>query len=110
MKRKKVFPIMAMLLLVLVGSCKKDLYTTSQNSNLASQMSSQDKSVALQTKKGTLALAVVNLGVAGQFAILSKSGITDVYKSTITVDVGSSPITGAAILVRCAEVTGTIYT
>ena len=101
---------MAMLLLVLVGSCKKDLYTTSQNSNLASQMSSQDKSVALQTKKGTLALAVVNLGVAGQFAILSKSGITDVYKSTITGDVGSSPITGAAILVKCSEVTGTIYT
>src|SRR5665647_798699 len=108
MKRKKVFPIMAMLLLVLVGSCKKDLYTTSQNSNLASQMSSQDKSVALQTKKGTL--AVVNLGVAGQFAILSKTGITDVYKSTITGDVGSSPITGAAILVKCSEVTGTIYT
>jgi hypothetical protein len=41
--------------------------------------------------------------------ILSKSGITDVYKSTITGDVGSSPITGAAILVRCTEVVGTIY-
>jgi hypothetical protein len=40
---------------------------------------------------------------------LSKSGITDVYKSTITGDVGSSPITGAAILVRCTEVVGTIY-
>ncbi|MFV5685031.1 hypothetical protein ACM55I_06260 [Flavobacterium sp. GB2R13] len=44
------------------------------------------------------------------FAILSKTGITDVYKSAITGDIGSSPITGAAILVRCTEVVGTIYT
>ena len=41
--------------------------------------------------------------------ILSKSGITDVYKSAITGDIGTSPITGAAIHVTCAEVTGTIY-
>jgi hypothetical protein len=41
--------------------------------------------------------------------ILSKTGITDVYKSTITGDIGTSPITGAAIKVSCAEVTGTIY-
>jgi len=53
--------------------------------------------------------AVVNLGSAGNFAILSKSGITDVFKSTITGDLGSSPITGAAIQVSCAEVSGTIY-
>jgi len=52
---------------------------------------------------------VVNLGLAGNFAILSESGITDVYKSTITGDIGSSPITGAAILVTCTEVAGTIY-
>jgi len=53
--------------------------------------------------------APVNLGAAGTFVILSKSGVTDVYASAITGDVGSSPITGAAILVSCAEVTGTIY-
>jgi len=41
--------------------------------------------------------------------ILSKSGITDVFKSTITGDIGTSPITGAAILVTCAEVAGIIY-
>ncbi len=51
----------------------------------------------------------VLLGGAGNFAILSKSGITNVYKSTITGNVGSSPITGAAILVTCEEVAGTIY-
>jgi hypothetical protein len=56
------------------------------------------------------AQAPVDLGSAGNFAILSKSGITDVFSSAITGDVGSSPITGAAIGLRCTEVTGTIYT
>jgi hypothetical protein len=55
--------------------------------------------------------APVALGWAGSFAILSKSGITDVPASAITGDVGTSPITGAAITgLDCAEVTGTIYT
>ncbi|MFZ0310513.1 MAG: ice-binding family protein [Candidatus Sulfotelmatobacter sp.] len=52
----------------------------------------------------------VPLGQAGIFAILTKSGITDVFPSSITGDIGASPITGAAIHVTCAEmVTGTIY-
>lgn len=55
-------------------------------------------------------LAGVNLGTAGNFAILSESGITDVYKSNITGNIGTSPITGAALLVSCDEVVGTIYT
>jgi hypothetical protein len=53
--------------------------------------------------------AAVNLGTAGNFAILSKTGITDVYASAITGDVGTSPITGAALLLTCGEVTGNIY-
>jgi len=52
----------------------------------------------------------VNLGDAGNFAILSQSGITDVYRSAIVGDVGTSPITGAAILLTCGEVSGTIFT
>lgn len=53
----------------------------------------------------------VPLGEAGIFAILTKSGVTDVFPSSISGDVGASPITGAAIHVTCAEmVTGTIYT
>jgi hypothetical protein len=52
----------------------------------------------------------VNLRSAGSFAILSQSGITDVYPSTIVGDVGTSPITGAALLLKCDEVTGDIYT
>lgn len=55
------------------------------------------------------AQAPVDLGTAGTFAVLSKSGITDVPSSTITGDVGASPITGAAIGLTCPEVTGTIY-
>src|SRR6185369_8155687 len=55
-------------------------------------------------------LAGVNLGTAGNFAILSKTGITDVYKSDITGNIGTSPITGAALLVSCGEVAGNIYT
>jgi Ice-binding-like len=58
---------------------------------------------------GSSARMPVNLGAAGTFALLSQSGVTDVAPSAITGDVGSSPITGAAILLSCAEVTGTIY-
>jgi len=52
--------------------------------------------------------APVNLGTAGNYVILSETGITDVPSSNITGNIGSSPITGAAIHVTCAEVTGTI--
>jgi hypothetical protein len=51
----------------------------------------------------------VQLGSAGEFAILSKTGITDVYKSTIVGNVGTSPTTGASLLLACDEVTGTTY-
>jgi len=52
----------------------------------------------------------INLGSAGSFVILSKSGITDVPASAIVGNVGSSPITGAAIGLTCPEVLGRIYT
>jgi hypothetical protein len=52
----------------------------------------------------------VSLGAAGPFAILTKSGITDVSPSAVIGSVGASPISGAAIHLTCAEVTkGTIY-
>ena len=55
-------------------------------------------------------LAAVNLRSAGTFAILTESGVTNVHASAVTGNVGSSPISGAAVLLSCAEVTGTIYT
>ena len=67
-----------------------------------------------QTSQGLSALpsgpAPVRLGKAGTFAILSKTGITDVYASAVTGNVGTSPITGAALLLSCSEVTGQIFT
>ena len=53
--------------------------------------------------------APVRLGTAGTFAILSKTGVTDVYASAVNGDVGTSPITGAALLLSCGEVTGRIF-
>jgi hypothetical protein len=105
MKLLQVLPISAMFLGVLLGGCQKESNQGFQNPNLTSGMSSTDKS----KKPPVVALKVVNLGVAGNFAILSKSGITDVSASAITGNIGSSPITGAAILVPCTEVTGIIY-
>ena len=58
----------------------------------------------------TSTLLPVNVGAAGSFAILSKSGVSDIPNSKITGDVGTSPITGAAITgLTCNEVTGIIY-
>jgi hypothetical protein len=54
--------------------------------------------------------SAVYLGSADSFAVLSQSGITDIYRSAIVGDVGTSPITGAALLLTCDEVTGNIYT
>jgi len=54
--------------------------------------------------------SAVYLGSADSFAVLSQSGITDVYRSAIVGNVGTSPITGAALLLTCGEVTGNIYT
>ena len=52
----------------------------------------------------------VNLGTAGDFAVLSKAAITNVPTSAITGNIGASPITGASIGVTCAEMmTGKIY-
>ena len=106
MKLKNVLSTSALLLVVLVSGCNKDLGNASSDLSensaaLASGVSATEKSAALETKGGSL--AGVNLGVAGDFVILSKTGITDVYKSAVTGDIGSSPITGAAILLKCVN-------
>lgn len=79
----------------------------SDNSASLSPSALAEKSAALKTKGAKL--KVVNLGVACDFVILSKSGITNVFKSAITGDIGTSPITGAAIKLSCVEVAGSIY-
>ncbi len=55
----------------------------------------------------------VDIGTADDFVILSKTGITEATPASthITGNIGTSPITGAAITLACSEmVTGTIYT
>ncbi|MES2148341.1 MAG: ice-binding family protein [Pseudomonadota bacterium] len=53
----------------------------------------------------------VDLRSAGSFALLSKTGITNVYASVINGNVGTSPITGAAIDLTCGEIAaGKLYT
>ncbi len=67
--------------------------------------------LGLATDTASATQAPVNLGTAGNFVILSKSGITNVPTSAITGNIGTSPITGASITgLGCSEVNGTIYT
>ena len=119
MKLQRVFPITAMVLVVSMWSCTKDRNfqkpdsspeksTVNNSTGLPSGSSVTEKNA--DSQKLTIALNSVNLGVAGNFVILSKTGITNVYKSSITGNIGTSPISGAALLVSCAEVSGTIYT
>jgi hypothetical protein len=108
MKLKKLLPITFVLFAALMTGCAKD----NINDQLSQSQTLNDGTSALKSgkvKPGKGSVAIVNLGLAGEFAILSTSGVTDVYPSAITGDVGSSPITGAAILVTCPEVVGTIY-
>ena len=98
----KNFSVAALLLAAVMSGCKKE--SVQRSATLSSETTASE----LQSSDAGL-LAGVNLGLAGEFVILSKTGVTDVYPSSITGDVGSSPITGAAILLSCPEVTGIIY-
>ncbi len=97
MRSKILLPVLSLLFATLLGSCTKES-VPAETSNIA-------EPAALFVSK----LQTVDLGLSGEFVILSKSGITNVYKSTVTGDIGTSPITGAAIGLTCAEVTGDIY-
>ena len=116
MKLRNTLSILALLSILFLSSCTNDTAedVTANNSIVAKSASStsnlSEVNETYNIKAKTGAQEAVNLGVAGSFAILSKTGITNVYKSAITGDIGASPITGAAILVRCTEVVGTIYT
>jgi hypothetical protein len=103
--KKLVLPITAMLFAIVLGSCQKEqmpVSTTNLTDAATTTLALRDKPI--QQLQG------IDLGLACSFEILSKSGITNVYKSTVTGDIGTSPITGAAIGLTCSEVLGTIYT
>ena len=116
MKLSTSIPIVALLLAASMFSCNKEMDSSSYSGGSSVLKSSAQsavtspglKSAEILPQEGTL--KGLDLGIAGDFAILSKTGVTDVYKSSVVGDVGSSPITGAAVLVSCSEVVGTIYT
>jgi hypothetical protein len=94
----KMLPIVAIFMVGLLSSCQKQTDVLSPKTDVLSS-----------TENSAITRAPVVLGIAGEYAILSKTGITNVYPSVITGDVGASPITGAAILLTCPEVTGAIH-
>ena len=65
--------------------------------------------VALGTIAQAAPIKPVKLGSAGAYVILSQTGITDVAASKVKGNVGTSPITGAADLLTCSEVTGHVF-
>ena len=103
-----LLPAMAMLFAVFISGCKKDQSATSMTTDSYTTPTTSAKAASSFRQPNTQ-LKGVDLGLAGEFVILSKSGITNVYKSSITGDIGTSPITGAAIHLTCAEVTGNIF-
>lgn len=109
MKIKIFTPIIALLLVVFMGSCQKDQRNDSTSASSSPNKLNSTATLASKTNLNAVVLPGIDLGVAGNFAILSKTGITSVYKSTITGDIGTSPITGAAMVVSCGEVTGNVF-
>ena len=92
-----------MFVIALMGSCEKDQVSSESPTMASANVKASLAPVTAATLKG------IDLGVAGNFVILSKTGITSVYKSTITGNIGASPITGAAMVVNCGEVTGNVF-
>jgi hypothetical protein len=113
MKLIKIVPILVILLIGVVYSCDSDMEFMDE----ANSINNIDQK-GVRTKipsgdgngGGGINLNLVDLGSAESFAILSKTGITNVTTSSIIGNVGASPITGTALILDCAEVQGTIYT
>ncbi|MFT4698776.1 MAG: hypothetical protein ACI9SJ_001933 [Flavobacteriaceae bacterium] len=94
----KKIPFLALLFIGLMLSCSSE------------KESFEPEEANLTITQTRTSIPPVILGDAESFAILSKTGITNVYPSVITGNVGTSPITGAALLLTCPQVTGNIYT
>jgi hypothetical protein len=107
MKLIKIVPTIAILLIGVVYSCDSDMeFIEEAKANPINNIVQKP----INTKLTSRDRDPVYLGSAGNFVILSKTGITSVYKSNVTGNVGTSPITGAALGLACDEVTGSMYT
>lgn len=104
MTRSKIaFKTSVVLMAALVAGCGSEPSAPSSTSGAGAG------SAAQSSNQLGIGPAPVRLGSAGTFAILSKTGTTDVYASAVNGDVGTSPITGAALLLSCGEVSGRIF-
>lgn len=103
MKNKNFITAAALLLIIVSASCNKEQSPAIRSQDVATENAQADSTEARLHRQR------VDLGSAAGFVILSKTGITDVFPSAITGNIGSSPITGAAIHLTCTEVTGNIY-
>jgi len=77
---------------------------TTEAADLAGNILAAEQTWSFTT--GVAPLDVIDLGTTSTFAILTKTGVTNVPTSSITGHIGASPITGAAIGLTCAQVTG----
>ena len=111
MKTHYFLPIAVMTLALLMESCTKEQDPILQNANLTPQSSTVTPEGASQDNPSLWSrLKPLNLGTAGGFAILSEYGIREpIPHSAITGDIGTSPLCGEGIHVKCVEVTGNIY-
>ena len=101
---------------VKVGAVAQTSGTTPNNFTgpVAYTVTAADNTTATYTVTVTVTAALgplpVTLGTAGNFVILTKTGITNVHTSAITGNIGASPITAAAMNnVFCPEITGKIF-
>jgi hypothetical protein len=108
------------LKLILYASAESSLFLSNQSRKmfkfsttlltLAAALNGVDADGEAVQRNLRATMPSIGLGVAGNFAILSATGITDVYPSVVVGDVGTSPIGGTALLLACDEVIGNIYT
>ena len=104
-RTKKLVPAIFLLFFAILVGCQKD----KESNDPLSSVPVIGKDLQRWQPASTYGIFPVPLGLSGTFTVLSKSGVTNVYPSDITGDVGSSPISGTATLLTCPEVKGTIY-
>ncbi|MDP1675434.1 MAG: ice-binding family protein, partial [Bacteroidota bacterium] len=101
------------LAMFLFAACESNSPSSQQDiSGPVSEARTINKSVvSLDAVSNLAVLAPVNLGLADGFAILSYAGITNTGNTSITGNLGASPITGAALTgFETAALVGTFYT
>jgi hypothetical protein len=101
------------LAMFLFAACESNSPSTQQDITGPSSTSAMihKSAVSLDAVSNLAVQAPVNLGLADGFAILSYAGITNTGITSITGNLGASPITGAALTgFETAALVGTFYT